>query len=143
MLALAVAPLATAALRPPERALLTAVNGVRADRGLRVLSVDPALTRAAEAYSRKLLARDVLAHGAFAARLASFGARGPAYGENLAWATGGQVRALTLVRAWLASPGHRANLLRPGWRRMGVGAAVGEFAGYPLATVVTADFAGS
>jgi uncharacterized protein YkwD len=82
-------------------------------------------------------------HGAFAARLASFGARGPAYGENLAWATGSSARPGVILRAWLASPGHRANVLRPGWQRLGIGAAVGEFAGYSGATVVTADFAGS
>jgi uncharacterized protein YkwD len=47
------------------------------------------------------------------------------------------------VRGWLASPGHRANLLRPGWTRIGIGARVGAFRGYSGVTVVTADFAGS
>ena len=86
--------------------------------------------------------RDVVAHGAVAARLASFGARGPAYGENLAVATGSYARTGVILRAWLANPDHRSNLLRAGWRRMGIGAAVGEFAG-KNSTVVTADFAGS
>jgi uncharacterized protein YkwD len=90
-----------------------------------------------------VLERDVVAHGAVAARLAGFGARGPAYGENLAVAIGSDASARVILHTWLASPGHRANLLRPGWRRMGIGAAVGEFAGYDGATVVTADFAGS
>jgi uncharacterized protein YkwD len=74
--------------------------------------------------------------------MVTFGAPGPAYGENLAWATGSDARARVIVRTWLASPGHRANVLRPGWQRLGIGAAVGEFLGYPSATVVTADFAG-
>ena len=87
--------------------------------------------------------RDVLIHGAFAARLASFGARGPAFGENLAWGVGPGAQTHMIVRAWLASPGHRAILLRPGWRRLGIGTVVGTFAGYRGATVVTADFAGS
>jgi len=143
MLALAAAPKARATLQPKEQALFGAVNQVRAARGLRPLQVDPALTRAARAHSRTLLARDVLAHGAFAARLAGFGARGPAYGENLAWAAGPGASMQAIVRAWLESPGHRANLLRPGWRRLGIGTALGTFAGYPDATVVTADFAGS
>jgi uncharacterized protein YkwD len=41
---------------------------------------------------------------------------------------------------WLASPGHRANLLRPGFRRLGLGIATGSFPGQAGATVVTADF---
>jgi uncharacterized protein YkwD len=44
---------------------------------------------------------------------------------------------------WMASPGHRANLLRPGWVRVGIGARTGNFLGYPGANVVTADFAGT
>ena len=43
----------------------------------------------------------------------------------------------------MSSPGHRANLLRPGFRRIGIGALVGRFSGYSGATVVTADFAGT
>jgi uncharacterized protein YkwD len=38
---------------------------------------------------------------------------------------------------------HRANLLRPGFNRIGIGAARGTFHGLPDALVVTADFAGS
>lgn len=116
---------------------------MRAVHGLQTLDVDPALTRAARRHSRTLLERDVLVHGAFAARLASFGARGPAYGENLAWTVGPGAKMRRILLGWLASPVHRAILLRPGWRRMGIGAAVGTFAGYRGATVVTADFAGS
>ena len=48
-----------------------------------------------------------------------------------------------IVSGWLASPGHRANLLRPGLNRIGLGALEGNFLGYAGATVVTADFAGS
>jgi len=43
----------------------------------------------------------------------------------------------------MASAGHRANLLRPGWTRIGIGSRLGTFHGYTGATVVTADFAGS
>lgn len=135
--------MAHATLRPQERALLGAVNDVRTERGLQPLDADPALTRAARRHSRTLLRRDVLVHGAFAARLARFGARGPAFGENLGWTVGPGAKIRRIVGGWLASPGHRSNLLRPGWRRVGVGTAVGTFAGYRGATVVTADFAGS
>jgi uncharacterized protein YkwD len=131
------------ALTDSEQALLLAVNDARAAEGLQPLGVDTALTRAARSHSQELLATDVLAHGDFATRLRRFGARGPVLAENLAWGTGGLARAGAIVRAWLRSPGHRANLLRPGFRRIGLGAVVGEFAGHSGATVVTADFAGS
>jgi uncharacterized protein YkwD len=44
---------------------------------------------------------------------------GAAVGENLAWGAPGPAR-LALVQ-WLRSPSHRANLLSPGWRDVGVG----------------------
>jgi uncharacterized protein YkwD len=40
--------------------------------------------------------------------------------ENLAY---GYRTALSVVRAWLNSPGHRRNLELPSWKYMGVGAA--------------------
>ena len=64
------------------------------------------------------------------------------FGENLAWGVGSRATARAIVRSWLASPGHRANLLRPSWERIGIGSRTGTFLGYAGATVVTADFAG-
>ena len=55
----------------------------------------------------------------------------------------GRRTARSIVGSWLASPGHRANLLRPAWKRIGIGSRTGEFLGYAGATVVTADFAGN
>ena len=124
-----------------ERTLIGVVNDVRAAHNLRPLVVDPKLLAVARAHSAAMIREDVFTHGAFAERLAQSGARGPAFGENLAWAAG-QLRARRIVRMWMESPGHRANLLRPGWTRVGIGARVGSFLGYG-ATVVTADFAGS
>jgi uncharacterized protein YkwD len=131
-----------AALSASEQNLLRAVNEARAASGLQPLSVDVALTRAARFHSRTLMVRNRLEHGDVAGRLRSFGARGRTLGENLAWGSGPYARAQAIVRAWLNSPPHRANLLRPGYRRIGLGAAVGTFAGNNGATVVTADFAG-
>ena len=42
-------------------------------------------------------------------------------GENLAWGTGSRGTARGIVAAWLASPEHRANLLRPSFARVGIG----------------------
>ena len=147
--ALACVLVPTAAARPQgtaltasERTLLAEVNAVRRSHHLRPLSVDPALVRVARSYSATMLRTNTFTHGAMGARLAASGARGPAYGENLAWGTGPYGAAKFIVRSWMNSPGHRANLLRPGWNRIGLGIATGRFQGYPGASVVTADFAG-
>jgi uncharacterized protein YkwD len=138
------APAAQAAtLSQSERSLLGAVNDVRAAHNLRPLKVDAKLLATARAYSSAMIEQDVFTHGNFTARLAGSGARGPAFGENLAWGTGRLAGARNVVRMWMNSPGHRANLLRPGWTRIGIGARVGNFLGYPGATVITADFAGT
>lgn len=125
-----------------EQSLIAAVNDVRAEHNLRPLQVDPQLVEAARAHSTMLLRSNVFEHGSFAERIALHGVRGPAFGENLAWGTGRLASARSIVGAWMSSPGHRANLLRPGWNRIGIGALSGRFLGHRGATVVTADFAG-
>jgi uncharacterized protein YkwD len=137
------APSALRHLSPAERELLYAVNDARRAHGLNPLKIDLNLTRAARFQSRWVLARNVLDHGDLATRLKRFGVTADLCGENLAWGTPAQVGADAIVRAWLASPGHRANLLRPTSRRIGLGAAFGTFAGFTNSTVATADFAGS
>ena len=132
-----------ATLSHSERSLLSAVNATRAAHNLRPLVVDRKLLASARVYSATMLRQDVFTHGAFAERLARSGARGPAFGENLAWGVGRLAGARNIVRMWMNSPGHRANLLRPGWKRVGIGSRVGSFLGYGGATVVTANFAGS
>ncbi len=133
---------AAAAESSNQISLLNAVNRVRAAHGLRPLAVDAALTEVARSHSARILRSNSFSHGSFGTRLARSGARGPTYGENLAWGTGSRTSPRAIVSSWLASPGHRANLLRPGFRRIGIGARIGSFAGRRGALVVTADFAG-
>ena len=89
-----------------------------------------------------MIAHGYFGHGNFGRRLQNYGVRRKTVGENVAWAQGASVDAQVIVAQWLASPLHRANLLRRSFRRVGVGTAVGGFAGYPQAYVVTADFSG-
>ena len=143
----AIAPAAGAgteatSLNQSERSLLAVVNEVRGNHSLRPLKVDPALARVARSYSATMIRTDVFTHGDMFGRLARSGAAGPLFGENLAWGTGPYATARQIVRNWMGSPPHRANLLRPGWNRIGLGALRGNFLGYSGATVVTADFAG-
>jgi len=124
------------------QSLLAAVNAARASHGLQSVHLSPVLARAARAHSTDMLRHDYFAHGAFGPRMAAFRVPGPTIGENLAWGTGLYGQAPTIVQEWLASPEHRANLLRPGYSRIGIGIARGSFLGSGGATVVTADFAG-
>lgn len=137
-----VRPTAPPAANSAARVVLQELNRARADQGLRPLRADAPLTRAARWHSQDLLRRNAFEHGDFYARLRRFKARGPLFGENLAWGGGGLGSPGALVEAWLKSPGHRANLLRPGWRRVGIGLATGRFQGYGGVTLLTADFAG-
>jgi uncharacterized protein YkwD len=125
-----------------ELALLQAMNEARSARGLPALRIDPRLQRTARRHSSEMLRTDRLAHGAFAARIRSAGVRAPRVGENLAWGVGQLAEARAIVDIWLASPDHRANLLRTGYRTVGVGIRVGSFEGHAGASVVTTDFAG-
>jgi len=131
-----------ASLSPAESSLLSAVNATRAAHGLGRLQVDSTLTLAARSHSREMLRGNYFAHGAFTSRMLGFHVRGPVAGENLAWGNGSFAAPGTIISEWLRSPEHRANLLRPGFTRIGIGATVGTFLGSGGATVVTADFAG-
>jgi uncharacterized protein YkwD len=138
----ALLPAGTAARPTSEEAsVIGVVNGVRAQHGLRALALDLRLERAARGHSRAMLRSGTFAHGDVRRRLAAVGVRG-SVGENLAWGTGSRASAAAIVQMWLNSPPHRANLLRPGFRRIGVGRAVGTFGGHAGAAVVTANFAG-
>jgi uncharacterized protein YkwD len=127
-------------LTSPEASLLNTMNTVRKSHGLPALSVDFHLVRAARGHSADMMRRQYFAHGSLAGRAVAAGARGPLFGEDLAWAQG--ITAWWVVNHWLASPSHRAVLLRPGFRRVGIGYAFGTFIGHGGAGVVTADFAG-
>jgi uncharacterized protein YkwD len=145
LVALVVAPSSPAsglAMTHAESHLAVLINQFRAAHGLGPLRVDAKLQRAARAHSWDMLRRGYFAHGPFAQRIHAFGVRTPTVGENLAWGSGRLGEANAVLRMWLASPEHRANLLRARFHRVGLGMPVGSFAGYRYTRMVTADFAG-
>jgi uncharacterized protein YkwD len=133
-------PAGAGGLPSTELRLVGLINQVRAAHFVPPLRLNATLERAARAHSRDMLEHDYFGHGALAARLWSFGVRTRVVGENLAWIPGGPAQSRAIVRMWLASPMHRRNLLRPGFRRIGLAMPVGPFAGYRSAVVATADF---
>jgi uncharacterized protein YkwD len=132
----------TATLTQAESSLLTAMNEVRQANGLQPLRADMRLERAARAHSSHMLHTGTFAHGAFSARIRGTGVHARRVGENLAWGQGSLGVARSIVGMWLASPEHRANLLHPGYRIVGVGALRGCFDGRRHTLMVTTDFAG-
>src|SRR5436305_1521361 len=46
-------------------------------------------------------------------------------GENIAWGVGRLAAPAAIVSAWMHSPGHRANILRPQFREVGTGVVAG------------------
>jgi uncharacterized protein YkwD len=119
-----------------EQNLLDAINQARAQYHLRPLVRTPRLDAAARGHSDDMIREGAFVHTRRLGRLP-----GRVIGENLAFCTN-SIRARAIVRAWLASPEHRANLLRPGFRRIGIGVAVGRFDGVRNGRVVTVDFSG-
>lgn len=132
-------------LAPPERAIVQAVNAERTARGLPALRVTRKLSRSAERHSRDQLKHDRLAHESpdgtpFARRIARV-AKYRAVGEVLAFAPRGSAsRGRAVVRLWMRSPPHRAQVLNPRYRVVGVGRVRGGLHGQRGA-VVTADLA--
>jgi uncharacterized protein YkwD len=132
-----------------RRATLCLINQQRSAHGLRRLSSEPHLRTAAQRHSDAMGARHFFDHvspsGAGPAqRLRAAGYRGGTWGENIAWGTG--LTPAAAVDMWMNSPGHRANILRAQFRRIGIG--VGQQAPDPafagrLSGVYTTDFGGS
>lgn len=64
-----------------------------------------------------------------------------AFGENVAWGAGGQATPKQIVAAWMASPGHRANILNGTFRHVGIGFSPGTpSSGDAAGGIYTADF---
>jgi uncharacterized protein YkwD len=46
-------------------------------------------------------------------------------GENIAYGVGDKSTPASIVRAWMRSPGHRADILRPAFTEIGIGISLG------------------
>ena len=152
-LTLAFAPAATAAacegakLQPAEgnlgkvrAAVLCLHNEERAEHGLGKLKANKKLREAARGHSTFMVRASRFEHGDLAGRIRQAGYRGWTYGENIAWGTGRLATAGEIHRAWMNSPGHRANILRPQFREIGIGIALGAAGSGPDGATYTADF---
>jgi uncharacterized protein YkwD len=93
-------------------------NAYRAQNGRDPLEANAELSAAAEDWSATMASGDFFRHSDVAGQIARFGYDATGYGENIA---AGQTTARAVVDGWIASPGHRANLLRADFEDVGVG----------------------
>jgi uncharacterized protein YkwD len=131
-------------------AVLCLHNRERSAHGLPLLRENAKLRRAARGHSGDMVRSRFFAHesrsGAdVSARILETGYarnRGWSLGENIAWGTGSLGTAGAIQRAWMASPGHKANILRRQFREIGIGIAIGAPApsGGLHGATYTADF---
>jgi uncharacterized protein YkwD len=142
-----------------ESALVSQINQVRTGHGLRPLRAASRLRNAADRHSSSLGLVGYFRHELFTplratswtgySRWIHWYWPGPGYtswgaGENLAWGGAG-LDAREVVRMWMNSAGHRANLLARGWRNIGVSAVrvilpLSYFAGQTEVKIVVAEF---
>ncbi len=117
-----------------EREAVDALNDVRRAHGLRPLAVSSSLSRSSGRYARHMIRHDYFGHGS------GVTGRFAQAGETLAWHGGWKAQPRRTVRRWMASSGHRAVLLSPSFRKIGIGLARGRL-GSRMATTWVAHVA--
>jgi uncharacterized protein YkwD len=115
-------------------AVLCLHNAERARHGLPRLSESPRLRRAAERHSTHMVNAHFFDHTSPGGTTMlnrirrtgyTSGARGWSLGENIGWGSGRLATAAEIQRAWMQSPGHRANILKRSFRQIGIGIRTG------------------
>lgn len=105
-----------------ERAMLQLVNRERAQEGLEGLTMDNPLREVAQAHAKDMVARGYFSHFTPEGkspfdRMAEADIHYSFAGENLAFAPSVDLAMQGLMQ----SPGHRANILSPNFKRVGIG----------------------
>ena len=142
-----------------EASVVARINAVRKDHGLHTLTIAGRLRDGADRHATSMAAASYFRHELYtpsgSATWTSFGKwirwywPGPGYsawsaGENLAWGAP-DITASQTVSRWMASPGHRANILNAAWRNIGVAAVHvrdprGYYRTWDDVTIVAAEF---
>jgi len=108
--------------------VLHLVNLERGVEGLPPLVLDPVLEGVAEDFACRMIDEGFFAHRdpgtgeGVSERAAAAEYPYLSIGENLA---AGQVSAAEVMRVWMESPSHRANILDPSWEEIGIAVRFG------------------
>ncbi|HEX9774135.1 MAG TPA: CAP domain-containing protein [Actinomycetota bacterium] len=124
---------AQASAASEESQFVSLLNGERASRGIKSLTLDASLVEVARRHSREMAASKSIWHNP---NLATDVKNWVYVGENVGRGTGVQV----IHEAFMDSPAHRANILDTDYRSLGIGVAHGSD-GLIYVTEVFATFA--
>jgi uncharacterized protein YkwD len=123
----------------PNRALQAMVcmtNHARGHKGLPRYRLRAELNRSADRKAADIVRCDAFSHTAcgrpfsyWISRTYTTGKRCWSAGENIAWGSGSLGSVHSIFRAWMNSPGHRAAILSPAYRDLGIGLVTGRFEG--------------
>ena len=112
-------------------AVLCLINRKRAENGESPLKTNPLLEAAADSHGAEMIADDYFAHVSPSGETPVDRIRATGYipnpdagyviGENLAWGTYQLSTPQAIVAAWIASPGHLANILEAKYTETGIG----------------------
>jgi uncharacterized protein YkwD len=131
------------------QATLCLLNNERGAQGLRPVAEVPGLTQPSRAYSARMVAESFFAHespdgGTLVDRLTGAGYIAPdgdwTVGENIAWGQGHLATPRNIVAAWMASPGHRKNVLTGEYTEIGLGVVTGTPGDASWGATYTTDF---
>jgi uncharacterized protein YkwD len=130
-------------------AILCLHNQIRAQHNLPLLKENAKLRKAASSHAADMVDEGFFDHtspegDSFVDRIigAGYAKRNDGWtlGENLAWGTGDLSSAKGLMDAWMASSGHKANILKKAYREVGVGIRTGVPTDEGVGATITADF---
>jgi uncharacterized protein YkwD len=132
-------------LKVSKRSTLCLLNRIRRSHGLHRLRANKRLSRASQRHSNAMVRDKVFAHGNFVGRIKSAhylnGAGAWSVGENIAWGSQDYATPAEIVRSWMHSPGHRANILSSRFREIGIGITRGApVGGMARAATYATDF---
>ncbi len=117
-----------------KQTTLCLLNHQRKMHGRRALKPNRRLARAARRHASDMVRRNYFSHTApggvdFVDRIMRQDYVNPGegwlLGENLAWGSYQLATPKSIVRSWMHSPGHRANILNPRFREIGIGIVTG------------------
>ena len=120
----------TISQKQAAHATLCLLNKQRRTHGLKKMHENKRLDLASQRHASDMARRNYFAHGDFAGRIRSAGYlsganRGYTIGENIAWGSWDYATPANIVKAWMHSPGHRANILNGRFHEIGLGVARG------------------
>lgn len=116
-------------------AILCLVNGERIDQGLPALNHVSELDQSSEGMCRRMVSERFFSHETPDGKTVVDRVEPTGYipksgdwvvGENLAWGSGALSTPQAIVNGWMNSPGHRANILAPDYKDIGVAACMGS-----------------